>query len=109
MPEIQGDYRQMSDDMLAGWANTPVWDMLGDGGIDLNLVSVDAAGTWNLVIGCVRVAFGPAETETGDTVEGWDWTWYALDENGVEGIADQGYAETDESLLGELRFAIADA
>lgn len=108
MPETPGDYRQMSNDMLAR-ANTPVWDMLAEAGIDLDLVSVDAGGTWNLLTGSARVAFGPAETETGDAAEGWDWTWYGRDENGAESVADQGYAETDESLLGELRFAIADA
>jgi hypothetical protein len=96
------DVRDMLND-----PNTPVWDMLADGGIDLDLVSVDVVGTWNLISGDTRLAFGPAETETGDAADGWDWTRYERDENGEESVTVQDWAKTDGELLDALKSAIA--
>jgi hypothetical protein len=83
--------------------NTPTWDMLADSGIDLDLVDVKPDGTWNLIKGDVRVAFGEAESETGEAAEGWNWTRY----NGDGDIEAQDWAGTDEDLLSVLRAAIA--
>jgi hypothetical protein len=82
--------------------NVPVWDMLADGGIDLDRVSVAPDGVWNLISQDTRIAFGPATTETGSATEGWNWTRY--DRNGdSDEITAQDWAPTDEALLDVLR------
>lgn len=86
--------------------NTPVWDMLADGGIDLDLISVTPTAEWNLIDDDVRVAFGEATTETGNAANGWDWTKYELIDGAWE-FASQDYAETDEELLRALKSATA--
>ncbi len=85
--------------------NTPVWDMLADAGIDLDLVTVTPAGEWDVISDDTRVAFGEATTETGDAAEGWDWTKYELIDGAWEFVT-QDYAETDEALLGAVKAAI---
>ena len=81
--------------------NTPVWDMLADGGIDLDSVGVSPDGVWVLICGEGHVAFGPATTETGEAAEGWSWTRYERDED----ITAQDWAATDKALLAVLRAA----
>ena len=83
--------------------NTPVWDMLADGDIDLDNVGVNPDGTWVLIRDEGYIAFGPATTETGDAAEGWDWTRYG--DNDGENIEAQDWAPTDEALLEVLRSA----
>lgn len=84
--------------------NTPVWDMLADGGIDLDLVGVTSLGTWVLLCDNEgHIAFGPATTETGKAAEGWDWTRYG-DSDG-EKIEAQDWAPDDAALLDVLRAA----
>lgn len=85
--------------------NTPVWDMLADGGIDLGLVTVRPDGEWNLIDDDTRIAFGEATTETGDAAQGWDWTKYELIDGEWE-FGTQDYAETDEALLDVLRSVV---
>ena len=84
---------------------TPVWDMLADADIDLDLVTVTPAGEWNVISDDTRVVFGDATTETGDAAEGWDWTKYELIDGEWE-FATQDYAETDEELLDAIKAAI---
>ena len=84
---------------------TPVWDMLADAGIDLELVTVTPADEWNVITDDTRVVFGEATTETGDAAQGWDWTKYELID-GVWEFATQDYAETDEELLRAINAAI---
>ena len=85
---------------------TPVWDMLADAGIDLDLVTVTPTGEWNVISDDTRVAFGEATTETGDAAQGWDWTKYELIDGEWE-FAGQDYAETDEELLAAIKSAVA--
>ncbi len=85
--------------------NTPVWDMLADGGINLDLVNVDAAGVWTLASGDMMIAFGPAETETGEAAEGWNWARYERDGDRNGDPVTQDWAPTDEALLDILRSA----
>jgi hypothetical protein len=91
----------MTDDIRHVMAdpNTPVWDMLADGGIDLDSVGVNPDGVWILISGDSHLAFGPATTETGEAAEGWDWTRY----DGEGKIMAQDWAPADEALLTILR------
>jgi hypothetical protein len=84
---------------------TPVWDMLADADIDLDLVTVTPMGEWNVISDDTRVVFGDATTETGDAAKGWDWTTYELVDGEWE-FASQDYAETDEELLRAIKAAI---
>ena len=84
---------------------TPVWDMLADAGIDLDLVTVTPTGEWNVISDDTRFVFGEATTGTGDAAEGWDWTKYELIDGEWE-FASQDYAETDEALLHAIEAAI---
>jgi hypothetical protein len=84
---------------------TPVWDMLADAGIDLDLVTVTAAGEWNVIGGDTRVVFDDARTETGGAAEGWDWTKYELIDGEWE-FSTQAYAETDAELMRAIKAAI---
>ncbi len=81
--------------------NTPVWEMLAVGGIDLDLVNASPDGTWDLISGGIRIAFGEATTETGDAAEGWDWAEYTRIDGEWE-LGGQDYAATDEAMMSVL-------
>lgn len=104
---MTGDYRQLSEDVLNA-ANTPVWDMLADGGIALDRVNVQGDGTWGLAAGDTMICFGEARAKLGSqdtkTPPGWDWTKYSRIDGEWEYVT-QDYAETDQELVDILKAA----
>lgn len=82
-------------------ANDPFWTKMAKAGIDLDLVSTDPAGDWELISGDTRIAFGDATNETGDAAEGWDWTEYERIDGEWE-FSRNDYAGTDEAMVGIL-------
>lgn len=102
---------QLNEDINTA-ADEPVWALLGDAGIDLDLVSVDPAGDWELVSGDTRVCFGYSESTEPDVPStGWDWTRYIRNDEDTEtwDAVAQDWAETDEALISVLKATIAGA
>lgn len=98
-PRVQGDARQLSEDMDRR-SQEYVWDLLRKGGIEPE-VTASPDGTFDLFKSGERISFGPAIEETGEAASGWDWTKYSL-EDGVWEYVTNDWAETDAEMLAIL-------